>query len=85
MQVIIEAGVIPYLVGPAETGKSTACEQVARAMGLNFYFANRVQNSYDLIGYKNAAGVFESVQFFETYTKGGVFIIPDHKPENEQA
>lgn len=61
LQVILEAGVIPFLVGPAGTGKSTVCEQVARAMGLKFYCANRVQNSYDLTGYRNAAGVFESV------------------------
>ena len=44
LRTCVEAGIIPMLVGPAGTGKSTAVEQVARAMGLQFYTMNRIQN-----------------------------------------
>jgi SpoVK/Ycf46/Vps4 family AAA+-type ATPase len=73
----VKAGVIPMLVGPAGTGKSTAVEQLARVLGLRFYTANRVQNAFELTGYNDAAGKYVSTQFFDAYKDGGVFFFDE--------
>ncbi|MDR2867258.1 MAG: AAA family ATPase [Acholeplasmatales bacterium] len=73
----VEAGVIPMLVGPAGTGKSTAVEQLARSLNLRFYTANRVQNAFELTGYNDAAGKYVGTQFYEAYKNGGVFFFDE--------
>ena len=55
------------IVGPAGSGKSLACEQIAKEMGLHFYVANRVQNSFELTGFVNAQGKYVTTQFYEAY------------------
>jgi hypothetical protein len=73
----IEAGVIPMLVGPAGTGKSTAVEQAARHFGQHFYTANRVQNSFELTGYNDANGRYVPTQFYNAYKNGGIFFFDE--------
>lgn len=73
----VHAGIIPMLVGPAGTGKSTAVEQLARSLGLRFFTANRVQNAFELTGYNDAAGKYVPTQFFEAYKNGGVFFFDE--------
>ncbi|MDR0831369.1 MAG: AAA family ATPase [Bacillales bacterium] len=73
----LKAGIIPMLVGPAGTGKSTAVEQVARALNLRFYTANRVQNAFELTGYTDAVGKYVSTQFYEAYKNGGIFFFDE--------
>ena len=85
LRTCVEAGVIPMLVGPAGTGKSTAVEQVARAMGLPFYTMNRIQNSFDLTGYNDANGKYVSTQFYEAYTKGGIFFFDEIDASSPEA
>ena len=81
----VEAGVIPMLVGPAGTGKSTAVEQVARALGLPFYTMNRIQNAFELTGYNDAGGNYVSTQFYEAYTNGGVFFFDEIDASSPEA
>ena len=85
LRTCVEAGIIPMLVGPAGTGKSTAVEQVARAMGLPFYTMNRIQNSFDLTGYNDANGRYVSTQFYEAYTKGGIFFFDEIDASSPEA
>ena len=85
LRTCVEAGIIPMLVGPAGTGKSTAVEQVARAMGLPFYTMNRIQNSFDLTGYNDANGKYVSTQFYEAYTKGGIFFFDEIDASSPEA
>mgnify|MGYP002797299161 FL=1 len=73
----IKAGTMPMLVGPAGTGKSTAVEQVARELKLKFYTANRVQNSFELTGYKDASGRYQPTQFYQAYKNGGIFFLDE--------
>ncbi|MDR0855585.1 MAG: AAA family ATPase [Christensenellaceae bacterium] len=73
----LKAGIIPMLVGPAGTGKSTAVEQAARALNLRFYTANRVQNAFELTGYTDAVGKYVPTQFYEAYRKGGIFFFDE--------
>ena len=85
LRTCVEAGVIPMLVGPAGTGKSTAVEQVARAMGLPFYTMNRIQNSFDLTGYNDANGKYVSTQFYDAYVNGGIFFFDEIDASSPEA
>ena len=81
----VEAGIIPMLVGPAGTGKSTAVEQVARALRLPFYTMNRIQNSFDLTGYNDANGKYVSTQFYDAYVNGGIFFFDEIDASSPEA
>lgn len=61
------------LVGPAGTGKNVLCEQVAKALGLDFYFTNAVTQEYKLTGYGDAMGNFVETQFYKWAKNGGLF------------
>ncbi len=73
----LKAGLMPMLVGPAGTGKSTAVEQAAYALDLDFYSSNRVQMSHELTGYKDATGNYQPTQFYYAYKNGGVFLLDE--------
>ena len=85
LRACVKAGVIPMLVGPAGTGKSTAVEQVARDLGLRFYTMNRIQNAFELTGYNDAKGEYVSTQFYEAYTKGGIFFFDEIDASSPEA
>ncbi len=77
LQATIKAGLMPMLVGPAGTGKSTAVEQAAFDLGLKFYSANRVQMAFELTGYQDASGQYQPTQFYQAYKNGGVFFLDE--------
>ena len=66
-----------YLYGPAGSGKNVLCAQVAKGLGLPFYYQNTVLTKFDLSGFKNAVGDFEKTEFFEAFTKGGLFMLDE--------
>lgn len=45
-----------YLYGPAGTGKSYMAQQLAEALGVEFYSSSQAQLKYDLLGTYNANG-----------------------------
>lgn len=65
------------LTGPAGTGKNYIAKQVADALGLEFYFSNAVTQEYKITGYGDANGNFVSTQFYEAFTKGGLFLLDE--------
>jgi MoxR-like ATPase len=67
------AGVSPFLVGPAGSGKTTLMEQVATVLGRKFYVESRVTSEFKLIGFIDAAGHVVRTQFREAFEHGGVF------------
>lgn len=77
LKTCLTSGVAPMIVGPAGSGKSLACEQLSRELKLSFYVANRVQNSFELTGFVNAQGKYVPTQFYEAYTKGGLFLFDE--------
>jgi len=79
------SGVIPMVVGPAGSGKSHAMEQIARDLGLNFYMANRIQNTFELVGFVDAAGKYVTTQFYEAFTKGGLFFFDEVDASSPEA
>ena len=79
------ANVIPMVVGPAGSGKSHAIEQIASDLGLNFYMANRIQNTFELVGFVNAAGEYVTTQFYEAFTRGGLFFFDEVDASSPEA
>ena len=66
-----------YLTGPAGSGKNVICKEVAKALGLDFYFTNAVTQEYKLTGFTDANGTFHESQFYKAFTKGGVFMLDE--------
>lgn len=66
-----------FLTGPAGSGKNVICKQVAKALGLNFYFSNAVTQEYKLTGFTDANGTYHATQFYKAFTEGGVFMLDE--------
>lgn len=66
-----------FLTGNAGTGKNVLCKQVAKALGLDFYFTNAVTQEYKLTGFTDASGVYHKTQFYDAFTKGGLFMLDE--------
>lgn len=67
------------LVGVAGTGKTHASEQVAEALGLQ-YFTMSVgaqTSKSDIMGYMNANGNYVATMFRQSYEHGGVFLMDE--------
>jgi len=71
------AGVSVYICGPAGSGKTTAAEQVAAALGLKFYFNGAIDSEYKLSGFVDATGRVVSTAFRRAYTEGGVYLFDE--------
>ena len=66
-----------YLTGPAGSGKNVICQQVAKTLGLDFYFTNAVTQEYKLTGFTDANGTFHESQFYKAFKNGGVFMLDE--------
>lgn len=73
----IQSGMIPYIYGPAGTGKNVLAEQVAKAMGLEFYYAGALQQKYELEGFKSADGTYQETPLYQAMKNGGVFMFDE--------
>ena len=62
-----------YLYGPAGSGKNTIAEQIAEALGVEFYYQNTLVTKFDVSGYKNAQGDYEETPFYKAWKNGGLF------------
>lgn len=58
----VSAGFPVYLFGEAGTGKNVLAEQIAKALGLQFYYAGCLQQKYELEGFVDASGGYQSFQ-----------------------
>lgn len=65
------------LVGEAGTGKNVIAEQVAEAMGVPFYFTNKVSDEYQLKGFVDANGVYQETPLYKGMKDGGVFMFDE--------
>ena len=70
-------GRFPWLFGPAGSGKSTLCAQVAATMGLPFYSVSSLQQKYELEGYTDAVGELVKTTFYEAAKNGGIFLFDE--------
>lgn len=68
---------IPWLAGPAGSGKTTIAEQVADALDLPFYCESRVASEYKLTGFIDANGNYVTTSFRKAFETGGVFLLDE--------
>lgn len=73
-----ERGGLPVmLVGPAGSGKTTACQHVADAFGLPFFTNGALTGAHELTGYKDAAGHYHGTAFRRAFETGGVYLMDE--------
>lgn len=65
------------LIGPAGSGKSTVCEQIAEALKLKFYLQNSVSGAHELAGYCDAYGKYQTTPFRTAFEKGGLVLVDE--------
>lgn len=82
---VLRDGMSVYLYGAAGTGKNVLCQQIADELGLTFYFANSVQDRFDLLGYGDANGKFVETEFYKAFTEGGLFMLDEMDNSCEDA
>lgn len=73
----VSAGVQPFLVGPAGSGKTTLAEQCAKALKRPFYMASRVTSEFKLLGFIDAHGKVVRTAFREAFEHGGTFLLDE--------
>ena len=74
---LVSANIPVFLTGAAGTGKNVICKQVAEALGLEFYFSNAVTQEFKITGFIDASGKYQKTQFYDAFTKGGVFFLDE--------
>lgn len=74
---LVNANIPVYMFGPAGCGKNVIAKQVAKALGLDFYFSNAVTQEYKLAGFIDANGTFHETEFYKAFTKGGLFMLDE--------
>lgn len=75
----------PFIVGPAGSGKTTLCMQVAEALGMKFYMSNSVAGKHELLGFRDAHGNPVHMDFYKAYKTGGLFLFDEADNSNPNA
>lgn len=67
-----------WLAGPTGSGKTTAARQVAKALGLAFYFHGAMTQAYELHGFVSpVSGVYHETPFVTAFRNGGVCLLDE--------
>jgi cobaltochelatase CobS len=74
---MLAARVNVLLVGPAGSGKTTAAEACAKALGLPFHFNGAIDTEYKLKGFVDAHGKLTTTAFRQAYEHGGVYLFDE--------
>lgn len=62
-----------YLYGAAGSGKTHTAEQIAEALGLDFYTQTTIQFAHDVRGYGDAGGNYVDTPFYKAFSGGGLY------------
>lgn len=74
---LVTANIPTALIGPAGSGKNHTLEQIAEAIGLDFYFSNAITQEFKLTGFIDANGRYHETQFFKAFKEGGLFFLDE--------
>lgn len=66
-----------WLSGPSQSGKTTAAEKAAEALGLDFGFHGAMTMAHELVGFVDAAGTYHETQFVKLFRNGGVCLLDE--------
>jgi hypothetical protein len=65
------------LVGPTGSGKTHAVEQLAKALGLEFYTNGAISMDHQLLGFKDAAGNYHETPFRKAFGRPAVYLFDE--------
>lgn len=74
---MVDAAIPVMLVGPAGSGKTTMCHQIANAMGKPFSHTGAITSRYELSGYNDAHGNYQRTAFRDAYEHGHHFLFDE--------
>lgn len=83
--IAVTAKTNPFIVGPAGSGKTTLCMQVAEALGMKFYMSNSVAGKHELLGFRDAHGQPVHTDFYKAFKTGGLFLFDEADNSNPNA
>lgn len=69
----IARGHAVMMVGPAGSGKTTICENSAKAINLPYYITSVVNDTHELIGFTDGHGRYHGTPFRSAFEHGGVW------------
>lgn len=81
----LKAGRNVWGVGAAGSGKSNMGKQLAKALGIPFYFTGKIDSESKLMGFIDGGGVFRSKPFFKAFTGGGLFMFDEFDASDPRA
>jgi cobaltochelatase CobS len=72
-------GFVPnvWLYGPTASGKTHAAEQLAEAVGANFYMHGAMSMAHELTGFVDAAGNYHRTPFRDAFEHGGICLLDE--------
>ena len=62
-----------WLTGPTGSGKTSAAEAIAKALGLDFASDGSLDADYKVLGFRDANGNIISTEFIRIYRNGGIY------------
>lgn len=74
---LIGTGEHVFMVGPASSGKTTAAENAAEVLGLDFYITGAILQKHELLGFIDAGGKYHTTPLRMAYEKGGLFLFDE--------
>lgn len=74
---LLNANIPIVLLGPTGCGKTTRSIKIAKKLNLDFYASPAITDETQLTGYRDINGNYVETQFFNAFTKGGVFLFDE--------
>jgi hypothetical protein len=65
------------LVGPTSSGKTHAVEQLAKALGLEFYTNGAISMDHQLVGFKDAAGTYHETPLRKAFGRPAIYLFDE--------
>lgn len=73
----VSGGEPVYLFGPAGSGKTHMASQIAKALGLKFYYTGQLSQEYKFAGFTDANGRYQPTPFYKAWTEGGLYFFDE--------
>lgn len=75
----LDSGFVPnvLLVGPTATGKTFSTQQIAGALGLEFFAHGAMSQPHELFGFIDAGGHMHRTPFRDAFERGGLVILDE--------
>jgi hypothetical protein len=81
----VASGVNVWVTGTAGAGKTTAVKNVAKALGLKYFFNGAIDSEHKVLGFIDAQGRIISRPFRQAWEFGGVYLFDEIDGSNPSA